>query len=369
MSGVPETKKPPDSTSRRPRVLLKTPVAPNTGYGQDGIGLTEALVKAGCSVSLHPYGLTPPIPQTVADLLTEPIGGHYDILIHHAPPAQLSLSPVTALTVGKSVGWSMWETTSFDNMPENESEGITEHWEHFDLMLAYDEVSAQAFQPHVSDNTVLDILQGGYSPEGINYTERPDTKAFRFCMVGALHERKNPMTALLAFRDLKEKYPKDFEHAELYLKTVCGGIEPAFVNSIPKAKLVVGGWPHKAVIDFMSGCHVLLAPSRGEGKNIPALEMMTTGGTVLATDWGGHRQWLNTDYAYPLEYDLIPVSDKYPDCVQAEVSRVHLMEMMLHVYRNPDEVRNKGKLASEIIPELCSWDTVLDRLLQHPEII
>lgn len=96
---------------------------------------------------------------------------------------------------------------------------------------------------------------------------------------------------------------------------------------------------------------------------MPALEMQATGGTVIATNWGGHTQWLNKEYNYPLDYTLAPVDPEFPETLNARADVEHLKELMLHAYQNRDEVRRKGELAAQIIPKLASWDTVIERLL------
>lgn len=90
--------------------------------------------------------------------------------------------------------------------------------------------------------------------------------------------------------------------------------------------------------------------------------MMTTGGAVIATNFGGHTQWLNRDYAYPLNYQLNEVNG-IEGCLWASASKEHLKELMWHVYTHRDEVREKAHRAQTAIPEMCSWDAVVDRLM------
>lgn len=141
------------------------------------------------------------------------------------------------------------------------------------------------------------------------------------------------------------------------------GLHSAMEDVIPKLKIHYAVWSDDILKKFYESQHVLLAPSRGEGKNMPALEMQSTGGAVIATNWGGHTQWLSSEYAYPLDYTLSPVDPEHPDTLNARASVDHLKKLMLHAYQNRDEVRRKGELASQIIPKLCSWDSVVERLL------
>lgn len=345
------------------RVLVTTPASPFTGYGNDGIGLVQALLRRGIDVSFQPMEVQPPLPKEIAALLTRRLEAPFDLTIQHAPPGQLEFSEAANRATGLSVAWSMWEYTSLDNMDAKERETLARRIAPFDAFLSYDAVSQEAFTPYLADKTKALKLQGGFAPEAIPVMPRDwFSDTFRFCMVGQLHDRKDPFTSVNAFRYLKENYPKDFEGAELHLKTSVPGLFPQMEQWVPKLKIHYATWPVELLHDFYAGCHVLLAPSRGEGKNLPALEFQTSGGAVIATNWGGHVEWLNESYAYPLDCDVLPVEPSLPNCKSARASQEHLAEIMLHVYRNRAEVKQKAELASRTIPGMCSWDSVVTRL-------
>jgi hypothetical protein len=97
---------------------------------------------------------------------------------------------------------------------------------------------------------------------------------------------------------------------------------------------------------------------------MPALEFQSTGGVVIATNWGGHTGWLNSSYAYPLDYTLQEVDIHNKETLAARASVQHLKELMLHVYRNRGEAKQKGELASRVIPEMMSWESVVARLFE-----
>ena len=51
----------------------------------------------------------------------------------------------------------------------------------------------------------------------------------------------------------------------------------------------------------------LVAPTRGEGYGLPLLEAAASGLPVLATNWSGHRDFLNTGKWISFDYDLVDV--------------------------------------------------------------
>lgn len=139
------------------------------------------------------------------------------------------------------------------------------------------------------------------------------------------------------------------------------GLHPAMEQTVDRLRIHYDVWPHDVLSEFYRAQHCLLAPSRGEGKNMPALQFMSSGGVVIATNWGGHRQWLSPAYSYPLDYELRPVSPTTPNCLQARASKDHLKHLMLHVFRNRTEAREKGALAASTIPGFCGWRPVMER--------
>jgi glycosyltransferase involved in cell wall biosynthesis len=342
------------------KILLKVALNPYSGYGSDGIGMAQCLLEMGMDVYLHPIHVSPPLPPQIASLLTKRLEAPFDLMIHHVDPAQLGLDQPARRAAKVAIGWTMWEYSSLENLKTKPSH--RKRFGLYDAIIAYDTVTAGALEPHLH-GPKLGVVQGGYWPQLWPYMERDwHSDRFGFAMHGQLHERKDPFVAIQAFTELKMEYPDEFEPAELHLHTNIPGLHPAMEQVIPKLRIHYDVWPQDILREFYRKQHVLLAPSRGEGKNMPALEFLSTGGTVIATDWGGHQQWLSPAYGYPLDYELRPVSGAHPTCLNARASKDHLKALMLHTFRNRDEAREKGLRGSEAIPALCGWHPVMERL-------
>lgn len=341
-----------------PTVLLKGPLHPYTGYGQDGIGLAQALMQAGIDVYLDPSHVSPPLPGPVAALLTKRQQAPFDLLIHHHDPGSLGISPQARAAARLAVAWTMWEYTSTENLKGRST--LRGRLSDYDLVIGYDPVSTAALRPHAG---TLGTLQGGFWPAAWPSVTRDWHGArFGFCMLGQLHQRKDPFVAIQAFKELKQEYPTEFDDAELHLKTTVAGLHPAMQDWCPKLRIHYAVWPEDVVRDFYAAQHCMLLPSRGEGKSVPALEFQSTGGAVIATNWGGPTQWLSREYAYPLDYTLVPEAPTTPGCLSARASKDALKALMLHVYRHRDEVAAKAQIAARVIPAMCSWQVVLRRL-------
>lgn len=342
------------------KVLLHIPLSPYSGYGNDGIGLTQALVHAGVDVYLMPNVVQAPLPPEVASLLTKPLQAPFDMIVTHVDPMALEASESMRQGTPLLVGWSMWEYSNLRNASRRSS--MRRRWKNFDAMVAYDQVTKDGMAEHYKGPIL--IQQGGFNPQDWQPVERDwEDPRFYFCQIGVLNERKDPFVTIRAFADAREADPEFAEHARLMLKTSVPGLHSKMEDVFPGLRIFYDAWPQETVREFYKGSHVLVAPSRGEGKNMPALEFMSTGGTVIATNWGGHTQWLHPDYAYPLDYTLAPVSPAFPNTLNARASTDHLRDLMLHCFHNRSEVRDKGRIAASVIPSLCSWDSVVVRLM------
>lgn len=342
------------------RVLLKSPMSVYTGYGNDGIGIARAFMNSGADVYLQPTHVDAPLPEDIAMLLTKRLVAPFDLMVHHVDPAQLGLMPEERKGSKVTVGWTMWEYTNLQNLKGRSK--LKAATKNYDLLLGYDQVTADCLTPYVNNKTAVGVLQGGYLPENWPKVEKDwFSKRFGFAMCGVLTDRKDPFVSIMAFKELKDEYPEEFEPAELHLKTSVPGLHSAMEQWVPKLRVHYDSWPEDVLKEFYSVQHVLCAPSRGEGKNMPALEFQSMGGAVIATNWGGHTGWLSPEYAYPLDYKIMPLDDN-PNVSNARADKDHMKALMLHTFRNRAEVKAKADLAAEIIPQTMSWENKINTL-------
>lgn len=348
------------------KVLVKTALSPYSGYGNDGLEMLTAMIKRGWDVYVQPMFVQVPLPEHIAALLTKELRAPFDLYIQHTDPGALDLPDQDVEIADVKVAWSMWEYTGFKKvMPGKTRRTLKTRLSNFDVLAGYSDVDREAFGPYFDGPLV--IQQGGFDPD--KWPVIPDRdwddEKIRFIQHGVLSQRKDPFVLIGAFAELSAENEEFAQGATLALHTTAPGIHSAIEQVYTNVRVFYDVWPVETVREFYGSAHVLVAPSRGEGKNLPALEFMSTGGTVIATDWAGHQQWLSPEYAYPLDYSLAPAVDDYrTDAMNARASRDHLKALLLHCFENRDEVRRKGEIASEVIPKAHSWDHVLDGLMQ-----
>lgn len=348
------------------KVLVKTPLSPYSGYGNDGIEMLTAMIMRGWDVYVQPMNVQVPLPEHIAALLTKTLQAPFDLYINHTDPMALEATPEVAASADVTVGWTMWEYTGFKKvMPERDRRTLRKRLANFDALVGYSDVDRIVFEPYYKGPLI--IQQGGFDPDKWPVIEDRDwdDEKIRFIQHGVLSQRKDPFRLLRAFAELSREHEDFAKGATLSLHTTTPGLHSSIEEVYTNVRVYYDVWSTEEVREFYAAAHVLVAPSRGEGKNLPALEFMSTGGTVIATNWAGHTQWMSDMYAYPLDYTLVRAVDDYrTDAMNARADVEHLKTLLLHCFRNRDEVRRKGQLASEIIPKAHSWEHVLDGLIQ-----
>jgi glycosyltransferase involved in cell wall biosynthesis len=359
-------------------------------YGNDGFGIIRALHEWGCDVYPQPTWVDVPIPKDLLSLFAKTLDPPFDLLINHQDPSQLFITREARGMSRIAVAWTMWEFAGgpgpWPSGKPGPVPGLVPHcggrstlpkrlrW--FDMVLGYDQVTVEALSPYTPSKTRLGVLQGGYDSRLWKKTERDwHSERFQFVMHGMLNRRKAPWTSIQAFQNLKFEKGSEFEGARLALHTSAPGtlfpeLNEPFAKSKSGIKVFTSAFPKQDLDDFYAAGHVLLAPSMGEGKLLPALEMMTTGGTCAVTNFGGPEQWLSEDYAYPLGYELVPTFEDKPWAAHhAEVSPEHLAEVIWHIWTHRSEAKARAELAAEIIPKMCDWQVVIEALFRRLALI
>ena len=89
---------------------------------------------------------------------------------------------------------------------------------------------------------------------------------------------------------------------------------------------------------------LVLTDQRGDQR---AMEMMATGGTVIAPFVGAHQNWLHADVGYLLGPE--------PGALENLMARCHA---------DPAEVVTKGRLAASWIRQTCGWPTMTAKMIR-----
>ncbi len=103
-------------------------------------------------------------------------------------------------------------------------------------------------------------------------------------------------------------------------------------------------------------CYVL--PTHGEGWGRPFFESMACGTPVIATNWSGITAFVNSENAYPLDYDLVDVcpaaareTPTFSGHRWAQPSLSHLKLLMQQAFNDRENARLKGLAGRDYIEQ------------------
>lgn len=164
--------------------------------------------------------------------------------------------------------------------------------------------------------------------------------------------RKNPLGAIDAFR---RAFPAGCG-AKLVIKSINADTRPTEHDRVVRA---VGEHPDITLVDgYVSGaeknamiahCDCYVSLHRSEGFGLTVAEAMLLSKPVIATRYGGTQEFLTEDNAYLVDWAAVRVGDgafPYPeDGVWAEPDLDHAVALMLSVFAEPGEAREKGAQA------------------------
>lgn len=358
------------------RLMIRSGFDRFSGYGNDAIDIAVFAAKAGIDVVPWPMNVMPGLPPEFVPLLTKDPRGRYDVSLTFGPPFDIRPWEFAHLA-DKAVGWTMWERTPMvkDDMRDHgwdlrrgkrwwsggggleKLEGSIggRRW-NLDMMLVTCHMNVDAvhgLDPHVP----MAVLPCGIDPDRWPTVRRDPSRQLTFGMIGMLGGRKDPFVLLNAWRELKDE---GFD-ARLKIHTLAAGLHPKIAEWLPDVEFSQHALNERELVGWYHDCDVLVSTSRGEGNNKPAMEMMATGGTVIATDWSGHQNWLHEDVAYPLSGRLMArTAPEGTFDFRADVE--HLKELMRRCEARRAEVAWKGWNAAGWIKAAFSWDEVVAKL-------
>lgn len=344
------------------RILFRSSFNRYSGYGNDAVDIAKYLVtNTDHDVHLWPMNAYPGLPVEVAQLFTKvPTRGEYDLVLCFSAPMYL-VPKEWADAAPLSIGWSMWERSlllkpdfkgfHWGNRGNQQFKGINR-------MLVTCPMNVEAFA-NVDPVIPIEVLPCGVDGEEFPERKRDSDGPMKFIMIGELGIRKDPFVLINAWNELKEEHP-EFD-AVIEFKTTKPGVHPKIQDWMKDCKVYSESWPYEKVKQWYYSADVLVTPSRGEGNNKPAMEFMATGGTVIASDWSGHQNWLHPDCNYALKGELHRVDPQSP-AEDFRADKDHLKELLYHCWANRPEAQEKGMNAARFIRQSLSWETVIEKL-------
>lgn len=341
------------------KVLVRGPLLTQSGYGVHSRQIFKWLIDAGHDVSVQatPWGITPwyinpeCLDGLVGELMTRTSQhpGPFDYSFQIQLPDEWD--PKAAKV---NIGITAAVETNFCN-PQwivacNSMDGI---------------IVPSEFTKNVLENSGQIRKKISVIPESIPDSFKDDLKQTKFLktrskrnflLFGQLTapdascDRKNTVNAIKWFC---EKY-KDRKDVGLIVKTNMGTNSSLdrrislrtlenVVHSIrkgkyPKVHLLHGNIDEKELFSLYNDRSLvgLISATRGEGYGLPMIEAAAAGLPVMATDWSGHKTFLQSGHWIPVNYSMVTIPDQRVD------NRIFMQNAM---WAEPDGEDFKNKLA------------------------
>jgi glycosyltransferase involved in cell wall biosynthesis len=248
----------------------------------------------------------------------------------------------------KNIAVVPWETTK-----------IPESWvarlNTFDALLVPCKQNVECFRD--SGVTIpTELIHWGVDPNRIGPIQRPERSIFTFGHMGALSQRKGTDLLVEAFT---EAFPTETD-VRLINKTSYNTY-PYVVKDKRIKVLMTPYTPEELIEQFWKEIDCFVFPTRGEGFGLTPLEAMATGVPAIVTGWSGPMEYMDEKDGWLIDYQMTPATSfsetvYKEDCGNwAEPSKKHLIELMQYAYHHQDEVKEKGRKASERIMRDWTW--------------
>lgn len=132
-------------------------------------------------------------------------------------------------------------------------------------------------------------------------------------------------------------------------------------------------FPYHQMGSFYRSGDCFVSAGRGEGWDMPLMEAMACGLPTIATDWGGHTQFITPENSYPLAIrGTVPAEANcpyYEGFSWADPDPDHLSVLLRQVFENQEEARAKGRLAAEEMRTRWTWQHAAQRIVARLDAI
>lgn len=178
--------------------------------------------------------------------------------------------------------------------------------------------------------------------------------------------RKNPLGTIEAFR---LAFPSGREDARLLVKARGGGSDAARLSSLlalarqdARIEIIDGTLTRAEMTALMEDCNVFVSLHRSEGFGLGCAEALARGKAVIATDFGGTRDFINEQTGYPVQFAeaAVPPEDYFgtEGSYWAEPSIAHAASIMRAIYDDPGQTTAKAQAGFAHLKRHNSFDAV-----------
>lgn len=341
-----------------------SPINVQDGYGGTAIKIIEAFNRAGVKVKHFPvvHYRVDNLGEKFVEELTRYKDEQTRLRILYAQPTLVNKFYQEGRNL---VAMTMFETTK---IPQTIGSDWIDGLNKVKLVFTPSEFCKQVFED-CGVKTKIIVLPFGIDPEEWKYNKPKPKNKFVFLTTSAYCYRKNTRNLIRAFR----AEFRNNNDVELWVK---GKFDESYYRiNDKKVKFIDKGYPDITEYrKLYEDCDCFVFPSRGEGIGMPPLQAMAIGRPVIATNWGGTKDYMNPEFSYPLNivgFEKVLDYEKFMGDVgdYCIPDMKEFRKLMRYVYEHKQEAFEKGKKANKYVLENRIWDKVIDKMIKELEVL
>ena len=212
-------------------------------------------------------------------------------------------------------------------------------------------------------------------------------KTFVFTDIYQWTEKKSPLDAIKTYwatfqndEDVAliiKTYRNDFSEEEknAIRRTIKRVKDQMPMDKYPPLYLILNMLSEEEIAALHNRCDCLISLNKGEGVGLVPLQSAAQGNPLIITGWGGSLEYAKPELAYLVNYTLEPCFgmnySPWHDGTQwwAKADLKHASELMMHVYNNREEARERGRKLKKHIATNFSYEAIGKRMISEIEKI
>ena len=350
-------------------IRYRGPIYNCSGYSQLKF-LFLYLKRRGHSVSFDPIGNKDSVNFLYADQLKElvenKVESPYISIMSGIGP---QLRPDT--NAAYNIGYSMFETTAIPEIWIKFYNELNEIWVPSDF--CFKSFNRKDLRCRVK------VVPFGIDEKLFIPRSKTDNTFFTFLAVGKWIDRKGWDLLLNAYtseftNDFKVKLCiKTDERTKTKQEMIKEYLYSDQTSHMPRIMINCDKTDELTMPLFYQEADCFVLPSRGEAFGIPYAEAMSCGVPVIATDFGGHLDFITDEVGWLIPVNslnhlserLCKINAAYKNLWFAEPDVKDVRKTMRYVYENRNEIIVKGYNARDYIEKHLTWNKVTDLAEQN----
>jgi len=344
------------------------------GYGVAGLNILKGLVRAGHTVSYWPIGQSSVHTQEEAEIVTS-CSKNAEFFNKNAPSIRLRHQHDMSQHIGggKRIGFPIFELNKFSDIEKH-------HLSSLDKVFVCSEWAKSIVEKEIPKSDVS-VIPLGVDSSIFNKEQNERNSKTIFINIGKWEIRKGHDILCSAFNSAFSKednvelwmmnhnpFLNDTQQNEwhrLYLNSPMGRA----IKIIPRVE------SHQEVAEIMRQSDVGVFPSRAEGWNLEALEMMSMGKYVILTDYSAH-----TEFANQINSKLIKIDEteeahdgiwfhgqgEWASIGESQIEQLVCHMRTLHELKQKEREENRENKNERgiITAKQFSWDNSAEKIIE-----